>query len=127
MRTVLTVVIASLLGASSSAQSTFKSATRAVQRNMNTEAGKAYDDAFGKEFARQNASSMQRCTRDAAAEDLASFEILARVSVNGRLEKVLVKPLTAVARCIRGAVSTERFPKPPAPHYWVRVHMSIKE
>jgi hypothetical protein len=120
-------MMASFLCAPSFAQSTFKSATRAVEQNMKSEAGKAYDQTFGEEFARQNASSMQRCTQDAAAEDLASFDILTRVSVNGRPENVLVEPKTTVARCVQRAVRRQRFPKPPAPHYWVRVHMSIRD
>jgi hypothetical protein len=70
---------------------------------------------------------MQRCTKSAAEKDLANFEVLMKIGVDGGVTKAFVSPPTKVALCLREDVLKGNFTPPPKPAYWVKVEMLITE
>ena len=100
-------------------------ALRAALENLKTPAGAQYDQAFSRSFADRHQPAMSRCIGGLAAKDIAPFDILARVASDGKLETVLVAPLTNVAECLRREMARDGYPAPPRPHYWVRVSMTF--
>lgn len=131
-RSVIQVVTLSLLlvvlgppGASAAPDEEFSAGLREALANVKTPAGAKYDGVFGKSFAEKHQKTMVRCTTGLPAQDLASFEIVARVASDGKLERLLVEPRTKVAECLQKAMAGDAYPAPPQPHYWVHVSMRI--
>ena len=99
-------------------------ARAAVETNLRTPAGKAYDEQLGKEFPQKYLSTMRECKKTAGS-DLASFWILMRLDSAGTVNEVLLHPTTKLGSCARNALLKGKFTPPPAPAYWVSVYMTI--
>lgn len=69
---------------------------------------------------------MARCTDSAKPEERRPFDVVAKVGASRQIEEVIVSPKTAVARCVRENMIMRGYPEPPAPHYWVSIHMTIR-
>lgn len=66
-------------------------AQAAVEANLKTPAGKAYDQQFGKEFREKHLPAMRRC-KQSAGKDLESFWILLKLDKDGAVKEVLLYP-----------------------------------
>lgn len=99
-------------------------ARTAVEANLKTPEGKAYDEKLGKEFADKHLSTMKRC-KQSAGGDLASFWILMKLDKNGAVEEVLLHPATKMAVCARETLLKSTFSPPPRAAYWVSVYMKL--
>lgn len=104
----------------------FEVAMAEVTANIGTPEGARYDQKFGPWLAEHHADTMMRCTKSAKPKDPLKFDLLVRVSGEGKAEEVLVKPETTVARCLAEGVRKGALIRPPRPSYWVRVEMSIR-
>jgi len=69
---------------------------------------------------------MVDCTKGAADDDLATFDLVVQVAADGKVENAMVEPATKVALCLRDQMPRSGYPKPPAPRWWVFVNMKIK-
>ena len=138
----LFVVVALLIGASAAPASApssgppktatakegqFEIALAAAKANTTTPEGMKFDREVGKHFETHHSSTMETCTRDAVQDDLKEFTLVAKLSGEGAVEEILVKPGTKVSFCLSGAVAKDRFPKPPKPDYWVFLNMTISQ
>ena len=99
-------------------------ARAAVEANLKTEAGKAYDQQFGKEFMQRQLPAMKRC-KESAGKDLSSFWILMKLDKGGAVKEVLLHPTTKMGTCARDALLNSAFSPPPKPAYWVSVFMKL--
>lgn len=99
-------------------------ARSAVETNLRTPGGKAYDQQLGKEFPQKYLSTMRECKKS-AGEDLASFWILIKLDKDGTVKEVLLHPTTKLALCARNALLKGNFFPPPAPAYWVSIYTQI--
>ncbi|SRR5260370_42672751 len=99
-------------------------ARAAVEANLRTPGGKAYDEQLGKEFPQKYLSTMRECKK-AAGSDLASFWILIKLDKDGTVREVLLHPTTKLGSCARDALLKGKFAPPPGPAYWVSVYMQI--
>lgn len=125
----LTLVLALLAPFSRAAEpsSEFAVALREARGNVKTPVGAKYDEAFGKSFAEKHSATMSQCTKGRAPKEIGSFDVVARVASDGKLEVVLAEPRSKVSECLRTGMAGDEYPAPPRPHYWVHVHMAIRE
>jgi len=99
-------------------------ARTAVEANLKTPAGKAYDEKFGKEFTDKHLSTMKQC-KQSAGGDLESFWILMKLDKGGAVEEVLLHPATKMGACARERLLKSTFSPPPRAAYWVSVYMKL--
>lgn len=99
-------------------------ARTAVEANLKTPEGKAYDEKLGKEFMEKHLSTMKQC-KQVAASDLASFWILMKLDKDGAVKEVLLHPETKMGTCARETLLKSAFSAPPRAAYWVSVYMKL--
>jgi hypothetical protein len=99
-------------------------ARAAVETNLRTPEGKAYDEQLGKEFPQKYLSTMRECKKTAGS-DLASFWILIKLDKDGAVREVLLHPTTKLGSCARVTLLKGKFAPPPGPAYWVSVYMQM--
>ena len=100
-------------------------AAAAVEANMKTREGKAYDEQFTKELGNQYLAVMKDCQGKAGA-DLRSFDMLVRIEKDGSVKEILLYPPTKISQCLREPLLKATFSAPPKPAYWVDIHMVVK-
>ncbi len=99
-------------------------ARAAVEANLRTPEGKAYDQQLGKEFPQKYLDTMKQC-KQSAGNDLADFWMLIKLDKNGAVKEVLLSPATKIAVCAREALLKGSFSPPPRPAYWVSIYMKL--
>ena len=102
-------------------------ALTSARANVATDKGKAFDVEIGKDFGERHVDTMGRCTEGIDGPGLAPFELLMKLGDDGKVREVLVRPETPVAACLRTAVASESYKKPPRAEYWVRIGMSFTQ
>jgi hypothetical protein len=100
-------------------------AASAVDANMKTPEGKAYDAQFGKDFVKKYPPIIKAC-KEKAEGDARSFDLLVRIEKDGTVKEVLQHPATKVSQCFREAILKDTFSPPPKPAHWVDIHMDVK-
>jgi hypothetical protein len=99
-------------------------AAAAVEANLRTPEGKAYDQRLGNEFMEKHLSTMKQC-KESAGKDLESFWILMKLDKDGVVKEVLLRPTTKMGTCARETLLKSAFSPPPKPVYWVSVYMRL--
>ncbi len=99
-------------------------ARAAVETNLKTPEGKAYDEKLGKEFMEKHLATMKQC-KQSAGNDLESFWILMKLDKDGAVREVLLHPTTSMGSCARKTLLQSAFSPPPRPAYWVSVYMKL--
>jgi hypothetical protein len=85
-------------------------------------AGKAYfEGPFSKAFYAQYPARVSQCMKTSGAEEPAGFDMLLRLSRDGRVESAAVRPQSPLATCYRDLVKKDVFPAPPTPGFQVPV------
>jgi hypothetical protein len=100
-------------------------AAAAVEANMKTPEGKAYDARFTQELRDKYLPVMKDCKAKAGA-DLRDFDILVRVEKDGSVKEVLLYRPTKMSECLRDPLLKVTFSAPPRPAWWVDIHMVLK-
>lgn len=99
-------------------------AQAAVEANLRTPEGKAYDEKLGTEFVQSHFGAIRQCKQN-AGDDLRNFWILLRLEKDGTVKEVLLYPATKVGTCAREALLKDKFTSPPRPAYWISVYMKV--
>lgn len=99
-------------------------ARAAIDANLRTPQGKAYDAQIGADFMQKHFGDIARC-KAAAAGEARSFWILLRIGTEGTANEILLYPETKFGACARDALVHGKFPPPPRPDYWVGVYMKL--
>ena len=99
-------------------------AQAAVEANLRTPEGKAYDERFGKEFMEKHLATMKQC-KENTGKDQESFWMLLKLDRGGAVKEVLLHPTTKMGTCAREALLKATFAPPPRPAYWVSVYMKL--
>jgi hypothetical protein len=89
-------------------------AQAAVEANLRTPEGKAYDEKLGTEFVQSHLGAIRQC-KQSADDDLRNLWILLKLEKDGTVKKVLLYPATNVGTCAREALLKDRFAPPPGP------------
>ena len=113
-----------LFAAAQEKPTSLSDARTAIEANLRTPEGKAYDQQLGKEFLQKYLSTMRGC-KESAGSDLASFWILIKLDKDGTVREVLLHPRTKLGSCARDALLKGKFAPPPGPAYWASVYMQI--
>jgi hypothetical protein len=100
-------------------------AAAAVEANMKTPDGKAYDTQVGRDLAKKYPPVMKLC-KEKAEGDTRSFDLLVNVDMDGAVKEVLLHPQTKISQCLRENMLKDRFSPPPKPAYWVDIHIDVK-
>jgi hypothetical protein len=101
-------------------------ARAAVEANIKSSEGKAFDEKLGTEFVARHLDPLRRCKQEAAG-DFRSFWILLKLEKDGAVREVLFYPETKLAACARGPILNNRFLSPPRPEYWVSVYLKMSK
>jgi hypothetical protein len=99
-------------------------AQAAVESNLRTPEGKAYDEQLGKEFMEKHLATMRQC-KQSAGKDLESLWILLKLDKDGAVKEVLLHPTTKMGTCARETLLKSTFSVPPRAAYWVSVYMKL--
>ncbi len=105
---------------------TLSDAQAAIEANLRTPEGKAFDEQMGKEFVERHMAPLRQC-KQSAGGDLASFWILLKLDQDGSAKEVLLYPTTKLGVCAREALLRDRFLSPPRPGYWVGIYMKVSK
>jgi len=104
----------------------FESALAEARRNALSPAGQAFEAAVGQKFGASYGPRLSACAKQVKKPDLRDFEVLVRLSVNGRIDEALVSPETNLAVCLRDSLKDGTLPVPAAPNYWVRIGLKLR-
>ncbi|HEY6945677.1 MAG TPA: hypothetical protein VI431_11100 [Candidatus Acidoferrum sp.] len=99
-------------------------ARNAVETNLRTPEGRAYDERLGKEFIEKHLATMKQC-KPSDGKGLDSFWILMKLDKDGTVREVLLHPETKMGTCARETLLKSAFSPPPRPGYWVSVYMKL--
>jgi hypothetical protein len=99
-------------------------ARAAVEANLRTPEGKAYDERLSKEFMEKHLPTMRQC-KQSAGNDLESFWMLMKLDKDGAVKEVLLHSTTKLGTCARETLLKSAFSPPPRPAYWVSVYMKL--
>ena len=97
-----------------------------AKRNAQRPGGQAFQAAVGKAFGAAYGSKVSECAKRVKKPDLRDFELLVKLSINGRIEDALVRPDTNLAVCLREELTDGSLPAPETNGYWVRIGLKLK-
>jgi hypothetical protein len=97
-----------------------------AENNAKSPAGKRYEGTVIGKVDPWLRPAVEKCAKDAPAEERISFEALVRVGAEGKAEEVLFGPETAVARCVAPTFRDQTYPRPPEPSWWVKLQVRMK-
>jgi hypothetical protein len=80
-----------LLSAAADGATSLSDARSAVEVNLRTPEGKAFDEQFGRDFVQKHLAALRQC-KQSAGGDLRSFWILANLEKDGTAKEVLFYP-----------------------------------
>ena len=101
-------------------------ARAAVEANMSTAAGKAFDEQFGAEFGQKHLGPLRQC-KQSSGGDLTSFWMLFKLDKDGSVREMLLHPETKLGLCAREPLAKDHFATlPPRSDYWVSVYLKLK-
>ena len=126
---ILTIVIFTLLNllpvpASAQKLTPVSVARAAIEANLKTAEGKAYDKQMGQEIMQRYASGMRNC-KQTAGGGLESFWILMKLDKEGLVKELLLAPETEIGQCDREIFSKAKFSPPPRNDYWVGIFLKL--
>jgi len=100
-----------------------REAQAAIEANLKTSEGKAFDERMGAEFSARHMDPLRKCK--AAGNPLENFWMLLRLDQNGAVKEVLLYPETKLGVCAREAYAKDKFPPPPHDDYWEGVYLQL--
>jgi hypothetical protein len=106
------------------AATSLSDAQSAIESNLRTPEGKAFDDRMGQEFIARHTGPLHQC-KASAGNDLTSFWILLKLDKDGAVEELLLYPTTKLGACARDVYMKDKFLPPPRPDYWVGVYLKL--
>jgi hypothetical protein len=91
-------------------------AQSAVDANLKTPEGKAFDQRMGTEFVQNHLAPLRQC-KQSAGDDLTSFWMLLKLDKDGSVKELLLYPSTKLGSCARDSLLKGKFIPPPKPDY----------
>jgi hypothetical protein len=120
-----TLAAAAAVATSEEKPTSLADARDAVEANLRTPEGKAYDEQLGKEFQQKHLSTLRDCKNSTG--DLSNFWILLRLEKSGAVKEVLLSPTTKLGSCTRETLLKASFAPPPKSDYWVSIYLQLKK
>lgn len=104
----------------------FDAAMIAARDNDRTSEGRAFQQAGAPRLGPALTPLARTCRETAPEGARLAFRLLIQIDVDGHAMEVLVRPSTPYSECMRSAVRSIGFLKPPADRYWVRLDMQTR-
>lgn len=120
---VFLLLIGTALAFSDDKPTSLSDAQAAVEDNMRTAEGKAYDQQMGNDLMQKYLDNLRQCKRTAGGSQ-ESFWILMKLDKDGWAKEVLLHPVTKVGKCDREALSNAKLVPPPRGDYWVGIYLN---
>lgn len=120
----LTLFFSCILYSVVSNATSLSDAQAAVEANLKTSEGKAYDQQLGKEFVGGHLGVIRQC-KQSSGDDKRSFWILMKLSNDGLVNELLFYPETKLGQCSRDSLLKDHFSAPPRADYWVSVYIQL--
>ncbi len=98
-----------------------------AESNVKSPAGRSYEGVVIGRIDEWLRPLVERCVKDAPAEEKISFDVFVKVGAVGKPEEVLHSPDTAVARCVEPGFRDVKYPSPPMPDWWVKIEVRLKQ
>jgi hypothetical protein len=121
---ILCAMALNLAAGSDQKPSTISDARAAIEKNMSTPLGKAYDKQLGQGLMQHYADSMRHCKQTAGGAE-ESFWILMKLGQDGSVKELLLSPETKIGQCDREVLTKARFTAPPRADYWVGIYLKL--
>jgi hypothetical protein len=127
----LRIIALVLFTAAANAQTSGKSAPKsdgiasaraAVEANLKTAEGKKYDDEFHLKDLTAYQPQLMACAKTNTPQ---FFVLYIRLTRDGTVAEILSDPPAKIALCLRQALLSGKFSRPPKPSYWVEVSMAF--
>lgn len=123
---LLAIMGVSASGGDSAQGPSFEKALQLAKANRGTAQGKQYDAQLAKYSEAHDADITGACIETERPPNVAPFQVVLEVSMDGSISKAMVKPETNVGKCYRDKVRERgHLPKPPHAGYWILVEMSF--
>jgi hypothetical protein len=103
----------------------FAKAATIAKANLETPAGRSYEEALAVHFQKHNTEALMQCVNVTAEPDSSPFEMIFELSSTGTARSILVWPETNLARCFKVRLGEEPFPIPPTDGYLALMEMSF--
>ncbi len=120
---LLLSLVGTALTAPDNKPTSLSDAQAAIEANMRTPEGKAYDEQTGKDLMQKYLDSLRQCKRTAGGSQ-ESFWILLKLDKDGSAKEVLLSPVTKVGSCDREILSKAKLTSPPRSDYWVGIYLN---
>ena len=117
-------LLASAPATSAGSATSLADAQAAIEANLRTAEGKAFDERMGNEFVQKHMAPLRQC-KASAGSDLGSFWLLLKLDKDGGAEEVLLHPSTKLGVCARDTYLKDKFLSPPRADYWVGVYLNL--
>jgi len=104
--------------------SSLSDARAAIEANLKTPQGKAYDEKFGNDLMQHYIGGMRQC-KQSSGGDSQSFWMLFRLKQDGSVREILLAPATKTASCDRDLLMKARFSPPPRDDYWQGLYLNM--
>jgi hypothetical protein len=104
-------------------QTSLTDAQSAIEANLRTAEGKAYEEKLGGEFMAGHLETLKKCKQEVGAKE--GFWFLLKLDKQGGVSEVLLHPVTPLGECARPSLLRSRFSAPPRPAWWVGVFLKI--
>jgi TonB family protein len=125
-RAALGLMIGTLLaGVAPADDAQFAARLTEARRAIQSGAGKEfYDGAFSRAFAAQldrRTRRLKECSQRTG--QVVSFNLLLKLTGDGRVEAAMVRPESRFAACYREQAKKDAFPRPPSAGFWLPVSL----
>jgi len=91
-------------------ETTFKKLQAEASKAINTEDGKEYERKVLNTYGQSLANIMKECTAYASQQERGRFELFFRITPNGNVSEVFVKPETGLTSCVKGRIFNSMHP-----------------
>jgi hypothetical protein len=100
-----------------------ETALKVTESNAATAKGHQFESTIENAFAQQYPTAAGECLKGSGEPFIIPFDLLMQISANGTVEKAYGTIRSGVSACMITRVQTAKFPVPPTPSYWVKVHL----
>jgi len=124
---VLGLLIASCVAATTvkaDEPTSLSDAQAAIEANLKTPEGKAYEEKLGAEFLEHHMSVLKQCKQREARRP-ESFWMLLKLDASGAVRELLLHPTTPMGTCARVDLLKGQFAPPPHGGYWVGIFLEL--
>lgn len=100
-----------------------EAALKVTESNAATAEGHQFESTIASAFVQQYTTAAGECLKVSGEPFIFPFDLLMQISANGTVEKAYGTIRSGVSACMITKIQTAKFPAPPKPSYWVKVHL----